>query len=1827
MSKNVKSATKSSAQAIVCSKGVPSGLSDFLAGLSIETGAPSHGEEGMLMMHLKLVNKSSDITKQKSLREVHFLLRDMEENAIIKFVSQIAHVVINHSHHPNSSVRLASYVVLRTLMEKGKIVKQAVVPDLGSLSGPWVMAMHDADPGVQNEAVEAFNAAFSPEKRSLMLQNYKDNVLRYVFQQLEHISENITAVKQSERETMSDTVYSALLTMGYLITQVSTSQAAVISFLETPLLQKLISPKGKISETDKALFLFPPARAGVLTLLRDVVTVCPLSPTIHALVGRSLETSMSDSTVYTAKRVWELLLCWCRAAGAATIIPYFPKRFLDTIVNAMMKCEAEDLAEIIFPSIFPLLAQLSKFLSSDRVIDEFCGALIEKIHLHMEKQPLPQKVLSMIFQALLSCWELHAIRHGSSNTKDTLELFTVILLTFSDLLVAESKQHEWYLQEIGSVLAISLLKTLVRSEELFAGCMGVLCTAKDAPFVVFSASEDGHGGALSLPSREGYHHLQNATIGCMCREVVRNPSYDRWVRKLEEYYMENIQVCVKDDKDLSQVAMTIRFADPLVFVPAHSTVEWIAECLTAIFHQWWDPVLEKASPNENFVTGFVPCEEENIHASKYILETVLRWKELMPEKKLKTLILSANVAAANVMIRHSVEEYLMENEEEWMKMLLDACLSSNLESLNRYIRNREKANAVLELSGLSVKSILEAVGKALTTEIRGLEGVSHMGSKELENTLEKSGSTNLSPDTSVLTPVDGFEDAGEESQMDIVSASGDPEEEISLPEKTNRASSATTPMVRAVAHRLRKWIMFLHPHKGGLGKLFKKDDALQNLFFSLVGEKMLLLLSIVAPCLYPEYYLSPEALHIALQDTEDVLIGAVKRKVNFVTTHQFKELSSEIKDLFTAYDTPILTVDEWYKNLWNRLLDEGIPDGTEVDESEENSEGENKQDGEGTSPSLSLLAVQQIQQLLPLASPKLLRGIASSEDVWETFRVESVEALDMAPLFDGHYTLDQMQVSLYSTVRTGQMIRFFDFCEANSYFASEDAKMVGKSDRMDKQRAKRFYLLLRAAMTLRLFSNTICAQLYKLLRTVMLQLGGDVAAAHLVSLMIETEEEVRDPLICTLSSIVHITSRSLEPLERSFFVHFVLKVGRYLAEFMIKETISTSGSAGINASQVSYYSIFFQFLDNTADTLRMNLLLPISEDLLALFKEACCLLSTFDHRTVKMCLLIHRHLAARLEINETTAKSLIMYAQRQNSMDGLEVLAELSCCRVLHPIIFGELVRCILHSMGRVYQLKHLPTNGRLMQASTPQRLSKKVDFQFLWRSVIIATTARKGVVLHSRLDSVLRGTVNLLIYDVVCECVSHLRDASKMVKVPQLTKLLAFTVEFLSTLMPEDVSVLRGSEGSTHTIASMFAFVYLWLCATPLVKLEAIGLDTVAGVMRAACLLANLTLVKSGIPLTSQLDPIISKIPIKALRNDFSSSNAFKLRAFRSQNTLLRRTRKHSLALFPFLIGWAAFLTNTDPSPDLGRNILRAPVCTLLDILLTLLLSPRVPGSSHLESTFLWAMSNIKEEQNEGNMDSNLALFSSQEHDSLAASIGSALHSLTCKDSHDLMGALAKCSEVLLTLLLHGPTLPLVKEWVDTVEKKTHDLIFQFVRCRISSLMTKEALQRVLSRSPDATPVFSPAEHMTVEVSMANRDILLTYEVEEDRILVRITFPPEYPLVPPRLEYRNSERECGVSIKKWRAWMMKMSAKLFGGGLNIWDCIVLFQRNVDAHFSGLEPCPVCFAVISPLDAKIPELQCSSCNNSAKFHSSCLNSWWSTSGNVVCPLCRAPWSK
>jgi len=202
-----------------------------------------------------------------------------------------------------------------------------------------------------------------------------------------------------------------------------------------------------------------------------------------------------------------------------------------------------------------------------------------------------------------------------------------------------------------------------------------------------------------------------------------------------------------------------------------------------------------------------------------------------------------------------------------------------------------------------------------------------------------------------------------------------------------------------------------------------------------------------------------------------------------------------------------------------------------------------------------------------------------------------------------------------------------------------------------------------------------------------------------------------------------------------------------------------------------------------------------------------------------------------------------------------------------------------------------------------------------------------------------------------------------------------------------------------------------------------------------------------------------------------------------------------------------------------------------------------------------------------------------------------------------------------LLVLFRTVEALPtLVKTWFnEDCPKYWQQKFSTFVEKRVAPA----TLQRELDRIKQATCF----DEMAVNGSCASREVVATYHQDECQLSVMIKIPPTFPL-------RNVEVDCqktlGIPSNRWRRWALQIMLMLNNQDGNVLEALLLWKKNVDKEFDGVEPCPVCYSVLCLKTHAMPNLECKTCNN--RFHTTCLYKWFQSSGKSQCVLCQQPWS-
>ena len=131
--------------------------------------------------------------------------------------------------------------------------------------------------------------------------------------------------------------------------------------------------------------------------------------------------------------------------------------------------------------------------------------------------------------------------------------------------------------------------------------------------------------------------------------------------------------------------------------------------------------------------------------------------------------------------------------------------------------------------------------------------------------------------------------------------------------------------------------------------------------------------------------------------------------------------------------------------------------------------------------------------------------------------------------------------------------------------------------------------------------------------------------------------------------------------------------------------------------------------------------------------------------------------------------------------------------------------------------------------------------------------------------------------------------------------------------------------------------------------------------------------------------------------------------------------------------------------------------------------------------------------------------------------------------------------------------------------------------------------------------------------------EVAATFLYEDAKVEMRIKIPSQYPL-------RNVEVECstklGVPEAKWRRWSFQIVQLLSMQDGTIIDGLLLWKKNMENEFEGVEPCPICYSTLHHKSMSLPSMTCPTCSN--KFHPLCLNTWFKQSGKHKCVICQQP---
>ena len=200
---------------------------------------------------------------------------------------------------------------------------------------------------------------------------------------------------------------------------------------------------------------------------------------------------------------------------------------------------------------------------------------------------------------------------------------------------------------------------------------------------------------------------------------------------------------------------------------------------------------------------------------------------------------------------------------------------------------------------------------------------------------------------------------------------------------------------------------------------------------------------------------------------------------------------------------------------------------------------------------------------------------------------------------------------------------------------------------------------------------------------------------------------------------------------------------------------------------------------------------------------------------------------------------------------------------------------------------------------------------------------------------------------------------------------------------------------------------------------------------------------------------------------------------------------------------------------------------------------------------------------------------------------------------------------------------LPLsLRSWYTDLPSHIQSYLRSTIRSVCSPILITQELSHVRSQLLDTSHAL---ENTTIRVS--TEAVVVIFEADGQKVEIRFEYPEIYPLQPLKATVMNMDTHrvlVGVRREVLRKWLLRISVALVSKSMSLWDIIELWTSNLRKHFDGVEPCPICYAVVHSESRTLPELSCKVCTHSM-FHRRCLIDWFQKSTLRTCPTCRSPW--
>lgn len=186
------------------------------------------------------------------------------------------------------------------------------------------------------------------------------------------------------------------------------------------------------------------------------------------------------------------------------------------------------------------------------------------------------------------------------------------------------------------------------------------------------------------------------------------------------------------------------------------------------------------------------------------------------------------------------------------------------------------------------------------------------------------------------------------------------------------------------------------------------------------------------------------------------------------------------------------------------------------------------------------------------------------------------------------------------------------------------------------------------------------------------------------------------------------------------------------------------------------------------------------------------------------------------------------------------------------------------------------------------------------------------------------------------------------------------------------------------------------------------------------------------------------------------------------------------------------------------------------------------------------------------------------------------------------------------------------LRSWLE-FEKKYSSIALTILKKSISEQIFTRELDKI-----ELTQHEWKNEEFDVFFNKKTREIFAIYFKDDTKLEVVLSVPSNFPVKQIAIKVMNKGKLSEDFEKKWK---LQISRVLTNQNKNIIDAIIFWRKNLDKMFDGIEPCFICYCILSPTSNQVPSKKCKTCKK--LLHADCIQKWFATSHKSDCPLCKS----